>query len=84
MRAAGRSAIAPQITQADLHDGCREQMRGALQMQSSAEHAASTNQSGTLRSLDTLILPAELQSALQTIRAFEKARALALSNRPLP
>lgn len=80
MRAAGRSAIAPTISQADMHEGCKDQMRGALQMHAHLDQTPSGHSGASPRSFDALALPAELKGALGMIRAFEKARPVLTSD----
>jgi len=56
--------------QADLHAGCREQMRGALQA------AELESRLVPLRSLDQMVVAPALLTSLRSIVALEKARAL--------
>ena len=72
LRAVGRTPDAPLVTQADLHEGCREQMRGALQL---ADIDVTVRGRGpSARPLEALVLPTSLRSALHTLLALEKAR----------
>ena len=70
LRAVGRLASAPCISQADLHEGCKEQMRGALQL----VDVDLGNRQMPARALESLVLPEELREHLGTIIGLEKAR----------
>ena len=70
LSAVGRAPRAPRLTQADLHAGCREQMRGALQA------AELESRLVPLRSLDQMVVPPPLLASLRSLVALEKARAL--------
>jgi hypothetical protein len=73
MRAVGRSPEAPRIVQADLHEGCREQMRGALQLHGSADGSLPARPPPA-RPLDGLVLAPSLSQSLHGILSMEKAR----------
>jgi SpoVK/Ycf46/Vps4 family AAA+-type ATPase len=86
MRAVGRDGVAPRVTQADLHDGCRDQMRGSLQLASGGLDGGGTGQGGAFssaqgfaRPLDALVLPGALHTSLHSILALEKARPVLAS-----
>ena len=68
LSAVGRAPRAPRLTQADLHAGCREQMRGALQA------AELESRLVPLRSLDQMVVPPPLLASLRSLVALEKAR----------
>ena len=78
LSAVGRTPKAPRLTQADLHAGCREQMRGALQA------AELESRLVPLRSLDQMVVAPALLTSLRSIVALEKARALTLTLTPTP
>ena len=71
LRAVGRSPHAPVVTQDDLHEGCREQMRGTLQL--GGEMLAQPLPS---RSVESLLLPADAKAALAVERSKLQVGAL--------
>ena len=72
LRAVGRDPTSPMVTQADLHEGCRQQMRGALQLADIAPNTRGLVSSA--RTLEDLVLPPALRTALHTLLRLEKAR----------
>ena len=72
LRAVGRDPTSPVVTQADLHEGCRQQMRGALQLADIAPNTRGLVSSA--RTLEDLVLPPALRTALHTLLRLEKAR----------
>ena len=70
LAAVGRDSKAPRLSQDDLHAGCREQMRGALQGAELESRHVPT------RSLDELVVPPPLLGSLRSLVALEKARAI--------
>jgi SpoVK/Ycf46/Vps4 family AAA+-type ATPase len=70
LSAVGRSPESPMITQADIIDGCKKQMRGALQMLDFEERLVPT------AGLDELIVSESVLTKLQAMVKVEKARGV--------